>query len=408
MQNNTNDNLNWLTKVICFMTLTDPTVLKECPQLDRLTVYYTFFSLILQFALAAGLMSYALTIVIPEQYTALIYALALLIAAIIYVFEVRMISSDWTLSGILRSRKTPFSASQTGRLTVRLVLSLIFAIGLYSVPIELKLQEGPINNWLLDKQRISNQPIFATLNKQVNELLTEIQSAQENVNCLKADRQALIQQRKELSQEISAKEQQVNNRAYEAEAQEHGFGNRKEGKRKLYREAKFLEDQYKKEKSKMEDDSNTLTKQITKLDEQIKIADGIVESKRSGLTKFRDKIDEKAQKKVGYIPFHDDLLARYIALSELSEDPKVGQAVNEFGWVIRAVLVSIELLPLLLKVFFSPASIYHVKLSQRTMLIAAQVRYNMETELLKMRGIKQPDRNLVMLSDDSRTREPGE
>jgi hypothetical protein len=92
----------------------------------------------------------------------------------------------------------------------------------------------------------------------------------------------------------------------------------------------------------------------------------------------------------------DDPLLRYTALQELKQDAVYGQAVEQFDWLAKIVLVTFELMFLLIKVVFAPSSVYLVRLIAQTKLEAAKVAAELEAELSDInRKRRRPDLHVV-------------
>ena len=84
------------------------------------------------------------------------------------------------------------------------------------------------------------------------------------------------------------------------------------------------------------------------------------------------------------------LLVRYLALNKIHADPQLGEVATLFSTMLKIFFVAIELMPVIIKLFFSPFSFYSLKmyrkmqvalLEEQALLEAAQEEFkNRKTE----------------------------
>jgi hypothetical protein len=100
---------------------------------------------------------------------------------------------------------------------------------------------------------------------------------------------------------------------------------------------------------------------------QSQIDKGLEASRVTTIEEFRRKelsgSDFRKQK--------DDPLARMTAYQELKNDPKDGATITWFSWMTKLLVIFLEVVPVVAKMFFSPPSVY-----------AARI----QAEVLKSRG----------------------
>ena len=54
----------------------------------------------------------------------------------------------------------------------------------------------------------------------------------------------------------------------------------------------------------------------------------------------------------------DDPLSRMTAYQELKSDPKDGETITLFSWMTKFLIIFLEIVPVVAKLFFSPPSVY--------------------------------------------------
>ncbi|MCX7554132.1 DUF4407 domain-containing protein [Marinicella sp. S1101] len=59
------------------------------------------------------------------------------------------------------------------------------------------------------------------------------------------------------------------------------------------------------------------------------------------------------------------ILVRYLALNKIHADPELGQAAVLFSWMLKVFFIAIELMPVIIKLFFSPFSFYSLKMYRK-------------------------------------------
>ncbi|NVK21541.1 MAG: DUF4407 domain-containing protein [Kangiellaceae bacterium] len=116
-----------------------------------------------------------------------------------------------------------------------------------------------------------------------------------------------------------------------------------------------------------------------------RLQDGLVVAK----TTLNDAIDLKQQKLDEYrIKLENDglfyevktgMLRRYLALQNIHKDPEIGQAASMFSLLLKIFFIAIELMPVIIKLFFSPFSFYSLKMYRKMHIALLQ-----EEELLEV------------------------
>ncbi|QOR61225.1 DUF4407 domain-containing protein [Sulfurovum sp. ST-21] len=67
-----------------------------------------------------------------------------------------------------------------------------------------------------------------------------------------------------------------------------------------------------------------------------------------------------------FIPFRDGPMSRLIAMDEMKQDPKTGKEVGYFSWVVKGILIFLEIAPILAKMIFGPPTVYAAALQMQT------------------------------------------
>ena len=81
-----------------------------------------------------------------------------------------------------------------------------------------------------------------------------------------------------------------------------------------------------------------------------------------------------------------DLLSRYIALSQLKDDPKLGSAVSKMSWGITVLFLLFELIPSIMKLLL-PKTEYDELLNNRRMLNITAAKFICGKERYEYEGL---------------------
>lgn len=121
--------------------------------------------------------------------------------------------------------------------------------------------------------------------------------------------------------------------------------------------------------------SNTLSEKTTTLtineerlrqlndelqDEQLLLS-GQIDDKQNKLADYRTKLINDGlfyEQKTG-------MLVRYLALNKIHADPELGEAAVMFSYMLKIFFIAIELMPVIIKLFFSPFSFYSLKMYRK-------------------------------------------
>jgi hypothetical protein len=89
------------------------------------------------------------------------------------------------------------------------------------------------------------------------------------------------------------------------------------------------------------------------------------------------------------------MLVRYLALNKIHADPELGEAAMLFSYMLKIFFIAIELMPVIIKLFFSPFSFYSLKMYRKMhiALMEEQAKLDAATarfEQLKAEGRVEP------------------
>ncbi len=99
-----------------------------------------------------------------------------------------------------------------------------------------------------------------------------------------------------------------------------------------------------------------------------------LEQKQLKMDDYRKKLEKDGlfyQVKTG-------ILRRYIALKRIHQDPEIGQAAFMFSWLLKLFFIAIELMPVIIKLFFSPFSFYSLKMYRKMQLALHEEKRKLE------------------------------
>ncbi len=138
--------------------------------------------------------------------------------------------------------------------------------------------------------------------------------------------------------------------------------------------------------------SNTLSEKTTTLtinDERLAQLNEDLVNEQVLLTQ---QIDDKQDKLAAYRTklvndglFYEQktgMLVRYLALNKIHADPELGEAAVLFSYMLKIFFIAIELMPVIIKLFFSPFSFYSLKMYRKmhVALLEEQAKLDAATE----------------------------
>lgn len=368
--------LDFVLLLMCMVTLTDFDLLKTCPKREKIAVAHTLLVFVLQLIFIFTLMYATLDIFLSSHAA---QGLSALIAASVVLMEIKMISSIWTPQGILAEG---FGLKGVVMLAARGAIAFILATA-YAISVEIYIFGDDIdarakhNNQLENahlvefyQQKLENkQSLLNDLESKIQRLDNRMESKKAEVQPLNSNLNALHLERIELKRLL--------------EVEEKGLEGRPAGKQVKYWEyfnkLSSIEDQIalaEKEKEKL---MAQLQPQLDELDNFKRRRDSLQDE----IMAFDPNLLPASHPNfASYIP--TGLAARYRLLSELKNDPIEGATVVQFSIIVKLVMMTLEMMPLLIKIFFTSASIYTEKLAEQTRISAAACRINTKNKINKL------------------------
>ncbi len=148
--------------------------------------------------------------------------------------------------------------------------------------------------------------------------------------------------------------------------------------------------------------SNTLSEKSTTLtinEERLSQLNSDLQNEQLLLT---SQIDDKQNKLAAYRTklindglFYEQktgMLVRYLALNKIHADPELGEAAILFSYMLKIFFIAIELMPVIIKLFFSPFSFYSLKMYRKmhVALLEEQAKLDQATAEFEQRQAKKP------------------
>jgi Domain of unknown function (DUF4407) len=387
--------VNKTLRLSCYITRSDPNLCAKSNLFDQITIAANAIAILT----LAVLSTLAWTVFFASfLLTWQALPLGFLCALIIVQVEAAMAASDWELAGVLRHK--PPGIPYWFRITLRLLIALLLAQAT-AVGVTLNLYSGAIQNHLQNQRTAKNAPVESDYASRRDELRSRfIGSIDGELGAAQKARESS----EEALRQLQVKKDDAQDRsgaAYIEAGREDDGLDRPEGRGDRYRDANRQRDvaeglkastteEIKRERASLK----RLNRRIKKLLEQKKVQ-GIE------LQKAEKELEKEKLHDPRLIAKRDDPLLRYIALQELKQDARYGQAIEQFDWLAKIVLVTFELMFLLIKIVFKPPDGYLVRLIAQTMREAARELVDLEAELGNLnRKRKKPDLRVVSSNED--------
>lgn len=123
-----------------------------------------------------------------------------------------------------------------------------------------------------------------------------------------------------------------------------------------------------------------------------------IEDKQTKLDAFRVTLQNEGL----FFERRTGVLTRYLALNKIHSDPEYGYVATLFSYMLKIFFIAIELMPVIIKLFFSPFSFYSLKmyrkmqlalLEEKGLLETAELDYQ-EKKLLRLQQYKQRTKDI--------------
>ena len=86
-----------------------------------------------------------------------------------------------------------------------------------------------------------------------------------------------------------------------------------------------------------------------------------IEDKQTKMDEYRLKLEKDGL----FYAVKTGMLRRYLALKNIHKDPEIGEAAYLFSWLLKVFFIAIELMPVIIKLFFSPFSFYSLRMYRK-------------------------------------------
>ena len=104
---------------------------------------------------------------------------------------------------------------------------------------------------------------------------------------------------------------------------------------------------------------------IVRLEESLLTAKTMLNRAIDEKQKKMDVYREKLQKDGLFYEVKTGMLRRYLALKSIHKDPEIGEAAFLFSMLLKIFFIAIELMPVIIKLFFSPFSFYSLRMYRK-------------------------------------------
>jgi TolA-binding protein len=351
--NNSPENLSPIVRLACALVRCNPDLLALSPRQDR----YAVVSEALLLSVVAGVTGLAWT-AFWAQFVTLPAALAFGALASVFMFLIDQAigAADWRLTGVLRQPGARRRWWEHGRLAMRLAMTVVLStatstgasMAMFHDAIRTQLEQDvrgknrQIEEQYAERLREQRTLRFGTLEAEVQRLTT---SAGEMNRVLDAARQL----RATASQRAEAY-------GIETDRELKGAPGYKAGAGSQYREALARKTAADADLAKAASDISIYEPRMAEAQKKLDKASADVRAAEAAFAGEAAQIDE--ERKSHLIPDRNDALMSYLALEEVYSDPRFGSAARHFSWLMMAVLMTFELSYVVVRAWFTHASVY--------------------------------------------------
>ena len=362
--------------LLCTATLTDYHLAKSCSIREKMAVLHQFLVYVFQFALIFILMTATLSIFLDQSSAKLLSGL---IACSVILLEIKMISSIWTPQGIFSQG---LSLKEFGLILMRIAVAFVFATA-YAVGAELYFFSDDIDAQAELNNDHSNLELVAFFKAKNEDKKALRDLKQTELDKLSEDLAIKKQKQSEIANHLEALEVELIEIERLMEVELLGLENRPKGAGIRYQE--------------YFNNSSAKIKEISIATTHKRQWDQEVEQLQGQYLQLQKNLDLSNQELLQFDALtaaaaHPDyeetiplgLSARHRLLDQAKRHPEHGSSLVYFSWVIKLVMMTLELLPLLVKLFFSPASMITEKTVAQMRVDAGRVRIEAELEVEKL------------------------
>lgn len=387
-------------RIVCFFTRTDLDVLAESNRFDKLTVIWTFIAVLLAFVLHTVMWATAASMFVAGTLAAIIAGVG--IALVICTMEIAMAASDWSLKGVLATGGV--NRFEAVKIFARIGIAVLFSFAT-AWAFSLWLHGPELTHRTEVERKAANAPLVEEARLEKARVHAEIvQPAQRALADKEAARAAARARAEQARAEVSSASTRADSAAVDAGREENGLG-RAAGRGPRYADALVREQQARTGAAAALQAMQQDAREADRLDREAAEARADLMRSVQAYEKRTAQIEAHIRRDERYVESRDSLLTRKAALDKLYRDPVVGEGANRLEWVVRLTLICFELVLLLVKVLFAPASVYQVRLIARTRIEAEQIDHDTGQRLAQLH---RAPANLRIVARDDRPAAPPE
>jgi hypothetical protein len=401
----------------------DRATLETCPGTDKVWAAHLGFSLFLSFVVVFGIALHATGYMITDPW--LRAAVSLVIALTVFMFDRALYQSDWFYQGFLWQPAAGDEAARgrSARRFLRITIRLAMSFGLawvIAVFLELAIFSDTISDKIKRDHVVANQGVYQKVERYESELGAEIEARRKSLaaleavyreelatpavdvpepsgiadleqqiraldaqeTTLRADLRQVLEQIKTYAADMNA--EQLGQRLNLSNSGRAGTGPRFQfarQQREVYEAQRTArEAEIEQLRVKRDDLRATHTRMTAQFAARRDQARGAADGKRAALhaqlERARTDLNEleatrlarvadfrqKALASTDFQKQKDDPLSRMTAYQELKNDPKDGETITLFSWMTKFLVIFLEIVPVVAKLFFSPPSVYAARI----------------------------------------------
>jgi len=372
----------------CALTLTDYDVLQRCSQHEYNLMYTKLASLFLQMLVIFGLSTLAFSYFFENINYA--YFCSTIFAMSIYTLDKYAIASDLKIDNDIVHEKWMKKLKRFVICAIRVVISCVFALFLGTAA-ELTLQKSYLDKELEKQHMQVNKAVTNSAEQYRKDKTTERQEIitqhTNKANSINDSITAANARKAKLKNAIEKRLVRVEEQNSQAIYQTlHG------GCKKICKSHQEEAANLSKSIIKYQNELIKLDNELTELKEELIIYEGKLEQANnidviSLVNEFKEsKLDQTVKAQT------PGPLDYYVALQNLYEDEKVGSAAFAFSWLIKLVLITLELMPLVIHMLFTRPTDYQTKcyFEEKNKTLKAVREFSASTQLAKVESSVKP------------------
>ena len=379
-----NDNpekLSWTVRTACRAVRCNPQILALAPIQDHYTVVSEAALLLLVAAITGVAWTAFWAQFLPLPIACVFGVLAL---AFVFLINSTIGAADWRLTGVLRQPGVRQGREYWIRLSARFGMTAILS-GATSTGAAMAMFHNAIVTQLEHDQRELNQKIAQQYDAQLQALRTRLIGTQlDNVEALQKSVTEMTRIVDTARQARVTASKQAETQTIEADRELHGAPGYKAGAGTKYREALARKEAADAALAKADEDVKIYEPRLADAQQKLDAAKTELKTAETGFVAEARKLDE--EKKAHLVPMRNDALMAYMALQEIYRSPVYGSAALRFTWLMVAVLMTIELSYVIVRVWFTHASVYMALLIADTKLRAERAAAHLARESETLRA----------------------